>query len=110
MYWADAPVTLLLLVVIVLVSGYALYFDASLLDRLGFKPIHVHQESYRYITAGFIHASLMHLAFNAITLYYFGPELERLLGSLRFTVLYFGSMAGAHGLTYAMRKLSLIHI
>ena len=104
MFWADAPVTLLLLVVIVLVSGYALYFDPALIDRLGFKPVRVRDEPYRYITAGFVHASLMHLAFNAITLYYFGPNLEMRLGTIGFTVLYFGSMVGAHGLTQAKRK------
>ena len=104
MYWANQPVTLLLLLVTGLVSGYALYFDSSLVDRLGFKPVRVLQEPYRYITAGFVHASLMHLAFNAITLYYFGPVLEARLGSVEFTVLYFGSMLGAHGLTQVIRK------
>ena len=103
---SAAPVTLILLVVNVLVSGYALLVDASLIDRLAFKPRRILEdgEYQRMITAGFVHAGLAHLAFNMITLYFFGPYLERLLGPLQFLVLYFGSELAAHGLTLAIHR------
>ncbi len=98
----DTPVTLILLLLNVLVSGYALLQDGSLIDRLGFRPVRIREqrEWYRFITAGFVHGGLAHLAFNLITLYFFGPLLEVVLGSPGFIVLYFGSELTAHALTY----------
>ncbi len=102
MNFTDTPVTLILLLLNVLVSGYALLQDESLIDRLGFRPVRIREqrEWYRFITAGFVHAGMAHLAFNLITLYFFGPLLERQLGPLNFIVLYFGSELAAHALTY----------
>ncbi len=102
MNFTDTPVTLILLLVNVLVSGYALLQDDSLIDRLGFRPVRIREQGewYRFITAGFVHAGMAHLAFNLITLYFFGPLLEVVLGPLNFIVLYFGSELAAHALTY----------
>ena len=102
MNFNDTPVTLILLLLNVLVSGYALLQDDSLIDRLGFRPVRIREQGewYRFITAGFVHAGLAHLAFNLITLYFFGPLLEGVLGPLNFIVLYFGSELAAHALTY----------
>jgi membrane associated rhomboid family serine protease len=53
----------------------------------------VHQgKGYQLVTSGFLHVDLGHLAMNMITLYFFGPALERLLGGERFLALYLGSM------------------
>jgi membrane associated rhomboid family serine protease len=43
---------------------------------------------------------LAHLAFNMLTLYFFGPFIEGRLGSWRFLVLYFGAELAANALTY----------
>ena len=104
--FSIAPVTLLLLLVNVLVSGYALFFDHTLLDRLSFRPreILANREYHRLITAGFVHVGLAHLAFNMITLYFFGPWLEVLLGSGRFLILYFGSELAAHALSLYLHR------
>ncbi len=100
----DAPVTFLLILINALVSGYALFVDPNLVDRLSFRPraVLVRKEYWRLISAGFVHVGLGHLAFNMITLYFFGPLLEVLLGSIDFLVLYFGSELAAHGLTLAL--------
>lgn len=96
----QTPITVLLLVSIVMVSGYILFASPRLIDRLSFRPARVGKEPYRYITGGFVHVSLTHLLFNAVTLYFFGPPLEVLLGSGSFLILYFGSLLCAHGLTH----------
>lgn len=100
----DAPVAFLLILINVMVSGYALYVDPSLVERLSFQPRAIldRKEYWRLITAGFVHVGLGHLAFNMITLYFFGPLLEVLLGSVDFFVLYFGSELAAHGLTLVL--------
>lgn len=102
---AGAPVTTIVLVVNVMVSFYALVVDHSLFDRFSFRPAHVRSgERYRMLTGGFLHAGWAHLAFNMITLYFFGPYLELVLGSFRFGVLYFGSELAAHALTYMRHR------
>lgn len=48
------------------------------------------------LTYMFLHADLMHLLFNMMGLYFFGPRLEARLGSRRFLALYLASgIAGA---------------
>src|SRR4029077_10300286 len=41
------------------------------------------------LTSGFVHADAVHLLFNLFTFYSFGPGLERAIGSVRVTALYF---------------------
>ncbi|WP_456429931.1 rhomboid family intramembrane serine protease [Rhodocaloribacter sp.] len=106
MNFSAAPVTLLLLVINVMVSGYALLMDQSLIDRLAFKPrrIREHGEYYRFVTGGFVHVGLGHLAFNMLTLYFFGPYLEYVVGSGRFLLIYFGSEMAAHAVTMVLQR------
>ena len=55
-------------------------------------------EWYRLITSGFLHASLWHIGFNMLLLYFLGRLLEPALGTTRFVALYFASLlAGSLG-------------
>jgi membrane associated rhomboid family serine protease len=55
-------------------------------------------EYYRLITAGFLHAGLLHLMFNGFALYVLGTMIEPVVGHLRFTIIYFVSLlAGSFG-------------
>jgi membrane associated rhomboid family serine protease len=51
-------------------------------------------EVYRLVTAGFLHAGLLHLAFNMYALYILGSLLEPAVGRLRFGLIYFVSLLG----------------
>jgi membrane associated rhomboid family serine protease len=55
-------------------------------------------EWYRLITSGFLHASIFHIGFNMLLLFFLGRLLEPALGTPRFLVLYFASLlAGSFG-------------
>ena len=48
------------------------------------------------MTYMFLHGGLMHLGFNMLALFFFGPRVEERMGSQRFTILYFLSgLSGA---------------
>jgi membrane associated rhomboid family serine protease len=102
----DAPISLGLLIANVAISVYALSVDLSLIRDLSFRPRRIveHGEYYRFVTAGFVHGGMAHLAFNMITLFFFGPLLEGVLGPAAFLLLYFGSDLFANGLTFAMHR------
>lgn len=52
-------------------------------------------EWHRILTSGFLHTGATHLLFNMLTLYFFGPALENLLGAAGYLIVYFGSLLGA---------------
>jgi len=103
---SQAPLTLLLLIVNTVVSLVALTSRPLLIDRFAFKPVRVLQEReyYRLFTAGLVHVDGVHLLFNMVTLYFFGPWLEGLLGPVRFLILYVGSDLAAQALSLVMHQ------
>jgi membrane associated rhomboid family serine protease len=53
---------------------------------------------WRLITGGFLHAGIIHIAFNMYILWFLGNLLEPAIGSVRFAALYFtGLLAGSFG-------------
>jgi membrane associated rhomboid family serine protease len=88
------PVTLLLIAATCVVSFLA-FSNPRLLERLILWPpaISRNHEYWRLATCGLIHADLAHLAFNMITLFFFGALMER------FYTAYTG--AGGYVLFYA---------
>ncbi len=78
-------------------------------NLLGFKPARAVGDLWlwQFVTGGFLHdtRSLWHILLNLLILWFVGPELERLYGTRRFLILYFGSIAFAH-LCYAVVHFS----
>lgn len=56
-----------------------------------------HKKEYlRLLSAGFLHADMMHLLFNMMTLYFFGPVVLQGFGNVGFLIIYFGSILLGH--------------
>jgi membrane associated rhomboid family serine protease len=55
-------------------------------------PIANQGEWYRIVTAGFLHAGIIHIAFNMYALYILGSFLEPAIGTPRFLGIYFVSL------------------
>jgi membrane associated rhomboid family serine protease len=74
-------------------GGGSVFRDGSL-----YGPAVADGEWYRLVTAGFLHAGLLHIAFNMFALYILGSLLEPGIGTPRFLAVYFVSLlAGSFG-------------
>ncbi len=54
-----------------------------------------HGQLWRWVTYQFLHADFLHIAMNMLGLFFFGPIIERYLGSRRFLAFYL--LCGASG-------------
>lgn len=78
----------------------------ELLQRMLFinNRVRYHREYDRLFLSGFAHAGILHLAFNCITLYFFGPLVERLTGSTLFIFIYLLSIVGGNLYCLLMKR------
>lgn len=58
------------------------------------RPYLVMQEGtyYTLLTSGFVHADFAHLGFNLLSFYFFAFQLELIVGSGAFLIIYLGSL------------------
>ena len=70
-------ITLIIVAITCLVS-FLSFSNEKLMGDLIFYPTAItnNNQWYRFITSGFIHADIQHLAFNMFTLYFFGKSWE----------------------------------
>jgi rhomboid protease GluP len=83
-------INLMMIIVLMLFGG----FDRLNLIAFGaIYPPYVIEDNqwHRLITAIFLHGGIVHFLGNSLVLFYLGSHLERLVGSVRYTVLYFFS-------------------
>lgn len=91
------PITLVIIAITCVVSFMALK-NSRLMEDLIFWPpaITRKREYHRLVTYGLVHADLMHLLFNMVTLFFFGRAMEgfftKELGSLGFALFYIGAL------------------
>ena len=67
-------------------SGEVLFDMGSL-----YSPAVWDGQWWRLLSSMFLHGGLIHIGFNMFVLYQIGPELERLYGTPRFLLVYFGA-------------------
>jgi membrane associated rhomboid family serine protease len=91
----GTPVVTYTLIAICVVVYLMQQANPSFTARYGLIPIAVEQGQYaRLITSAFLHAGLLHLATNMITLYIVGTPLERVLRPARYLLVYVLSALG----------------
>ncbi len=79
----------------------------ALQTKLSLFPVAVAGgQYYRLLSSAFMHYGLMHILFNMWALYVLGPPLERYLGRLRFSALYFLSALGGSVVVYLLSSLN----
>jgi rhomboid protease GluP len=90
--WAQAPITMSIL--LVTVGAYLVQSQLGLAPRLAQDNFLVGQgQWWRMLTVVLVHASITHLLFNMWALYNLGPSVETAVGRLAFLGLYLGAAA-----------------
>lgn len=69
--------------------------DQSLVYTLGLQPASFLHKPWTMVTSLFVHAGIVHIVVNMITLFFFGSYLSRLAGERNFLKVYFaGGIVG----------------
>ena len=73
-----------LLVGLNIIISFIAFQNKNITNNLLFHPVSIRErkEYYRFLTSGFIHADIMHLAFNMIALFSFGNNIEYLFSEI----------------------------
>jgi membrane associated rhomboid family serine protease len=73
----DFSLTITIIILTAVIS-FSAFGNPKVINDLIFWPpkISKNHQYYRFLTSGFIHADIAHLAFNMITLYFFGRAME----------------------------------
>ena len=104
---AGNPAASLILALNIGVSLLALYGLPAIIERNLLRPYWLQRrnEWHTLLTSGIIHADLGHLAFNSLSLYFFGFALERHIGTPAFALLYLvGLLLSSAGTWYKHRS------
>ena len=65
---------------------------------------------WRLFTAAFLHAGILHIAFNMYALYLFGPFVERALGTARFVIAYVTMAVASSVFVYWLTEPQIVTI
>lgn len=83
---------LIMFIMTVLYEGNLFNISPTLLYEFGGLVNYEHMKSpielYRLITSMFLHAGIIHLAFNMYALYILGPQLESFFGKIKYILIY----------------------
>ncbi len=78
----------------------------QLIERMMLQSgrVRKYREYDRLFLSGFAHAGLMHLVFNMLTLYYFGPVIESIIGATLYLFLFLFSIIAGNLYCLVMRR------
>ena len=73
---------------VVFLLQVTLFVSPAFIGTLGFSPLAAFRQPWTFVTYMFVHGNLLHLAFNLLALYVFGPDVEERMGGGPFVRYY----------------------
>lgn len=64
-------------------------------------------EYWRLLSSAFLHSGIMHIAFNMLALYLFGPAIEEVVGRTKYLLMYLTLAVGASVWVYWLTPLNV---
>src|SRR5437773_3904746 len=90
---------------VVFLFQMTIFVDPRFLATFGFVPLRALAQPWTFVTYMFLHGGPLHLAFNMLALYVFGPPVEERMGGRSFLVYYL--LCGFGGATLSFGLLQL---
>ncbi len=111
MEFEGAPATYALIVANLIASLYGLLGDRQFVSDFSFNvgALLRGKQHYRVFTSSFLHVDFFHLFFNMMTLLFFGPTVEALLGTDGFLVVYFGAILVSGIVSFYANRENLVY-
>lgn len=81
-----------------------LLIDPKYVAAFGFNPIEAWQQPWTFLTYMFLHGNILHLLFNMLMLYVFGPSVEDRMGSRMFLLFYLVCGLGGATLSFLLMQ------
>ncbi len=82
-----------------------IFLDPRFLAAFGFAPLHALAQPWTFLTYMFIHATFLHLTFNLLALFVFGPPVEERMGGGHFLAYYLLCGLGGAALSFLLIQL-----
>lgn len=81
-----------------------LLIDPKYVAAFGFDPLRAWQQPWTFLTYMFMHGNILHLLFNMLMLYVFGPSVEDRMGSRMFPLFYLACGLGGTTLSFLLTQ------
>jgi len=81
-----------------------LLIDPKYVAAFGFDPMLAWQQPWTFLTYMFLHWNILHLLFNMLMLYVFGPSVEDRMGSRMFLLFYLLCGLGGAALSFLLTQ------
>ena len=89
-----------------------LFVDSNFTKAFAFTPLAAWSQPWTFVTYMFLHAGILHLAFNMLVLFVFGSSVEERMGGRKFLLFYIlcgiGGAAASFLLMQAMRVTQIL--
>jgi rhomboid protease GluP len=110
-YYPVVSAIVLIHIIFFLLTSLPIFPSSLLFESLSGVNLYIWQgEIWRLITPVFLHSGFSHVLFNSFSLVLFGPALERILGSGRFTAVYLITGISANIATLLIEPVTYIHV
>lgn len=102
----DSGIVTLIIIIINIVISYKGFTDILFFEKYEFRidRILYNKEYIRLISSGFLHLNWVHLIFNMVSLFFFAPTLEAIMGIPFFLTIYFTALIGGNICALFLRR------
>src|SRR5207249_11311719 len=86
------------------------FIDPPFLATFGFVPLRALAQPWTFVTYMFLHGGPLHLAFNLLALFVFGPDVEERMGGRSFLAYYLLCGLGGAALSFALMQFRPVEL
>src|SRR3989454_2262790 len=95
---------------VVFLFQMTIFVDPRFLATFGFVPLRALAQPWTFVTYMFLHGGPLHLAFNLLALFVFGPDVEERMGGGPFLAYYLLCGLGGAALSFALMQFRPVEL